>query len=90
MLQFAGGASVGHLGKSLDEIYQRIVKLLDGYVATEESLDAMQEALHAALYLVENVRSSASCQRETRSRIRIPDHAKAMWLCNPRPIRRYA
>jgi hypothetical protein len=50
---------VGHAPhKSLDRIYQQIVKVLEGYDATPESLAVMREALQAALRLVSRAESS--------------------------------
>lgn len=44
--------------KSLDDIYGRIVKVLNRYDATDEALDAMHEALEAALHLVDRAKTA--------------------------------
>jgi hypothetical protein len=53
--------------RSLGGIYRGIAKLLEGYEATEEVLDAMDEALQSALSLVERTRVSMSFARDQES-----------------------
>jgi len=54
--------------KSLDDIYQRIVNVLDNYEGTEEALDAMQEALQSALFLVERAKLAVLSARHQASK----------------------